>query len=79
MAYQYESEAWKHFNNVYPHFSAESRSMRVSWIVFRWIQPIQVIYCSLFLLAGYTHSLQLAIGNVYEAGVHVFIYGHTRS
>jgi hypothetical protein len=31
------------------------------------------------LLVGYTHGLQLATGNLYEAGVHVFIYGHTRS
>jgi len=31
------------------------------------------------MLAGYTHGLQLATENLYEAGVHVFIYGHTRS
>jgi len=41
------------------------------------IQSIRVICCSLFLLDGDTHGLQLAIGNVYKVGVYVFIYGHT--
>jgi hypothetical protein len=43
------------------------------------IQFIQVIYRSLFLLAGYTRGLQLATKDMYEARVHVFIYGHTYS
>jgi hypothetical protein len=47
--------------------------------VYKRIQPFWVIYCSLFLLAGYTHGLQLATGNLYEARVHVFIYGQTWS
>jgi len=46
--------------------------------MYRRIQSIRVICCSLFLLVGDTHSLQLAIRNVYEVRVHVFIYGHTR-
>jgi hypothetical protein len=28
-------------------------------------------------LAGHTHGLQLATGDVYDAGVHIFIYGDT--
>jgi hypothetical protein len=47
--------------------------------MYKWIQSIWVIYCSLFLLIGDTHDLQLATENVYEVEVHVFIYGHTRS
>jgi hypothetical protein len=45
--------------------------------MYKRIQSIQVICHSLFLLDGDTHGLQLAIRDVYEAGVHVFIYGHT--
>ena len=29
-------------------------------------------------MTDYTNGLQLATGDVYEAKVHVFIYGHTR-
>jgi hypothetical protein len=36
-----------------------------------------VICCSLFLLAGNTHDLQLAIEDMYETEIHVFIYNHT--
>jgi len=43
----------------------------------RRIQFIRVICCSLFLLASYTNGLQLAINDVYEVRVHVFIYSHT--
>ena len=46
--------------------------------MYKQIQYIRVICCSLFLVVGYTNGLQLATGNVYEAWVHVFIYGHTR-
>jgi hypothetical protein len=45
--------------------------------MYRQIQSIRVICCSLFLLAGDTHGLQLATKDVYETGVHVFIYGYT--
>jgi hypothetical protein len=43
------------------------------------IQYIRVIWCSLFLLIGYTHGLQLGTGDMYEVGVYVVIYGHTQS
>jgi hypothetical protein len=36
-----------------------------SWVMYRRIQSIQVILCSLFLLANDTHCLQLVIGDVY--------------
>jgi hypothetical protein len=45
--------------------------------MYRQIQSIWVIHCFLFMLAGYTNDLQLAIMDVYEARVHIFIYGHT--
>jgi hypothetical protein len=47
--------------------------------MYRWIQYIRVICCSLFLLAGDTYGLQLATLEVYGARVHIFIYGYTRS
>jgi len=40
--------------------------------MYRHIPSIRVIYCSLFLLVGDTHGLQLAIRNMYEFKVHVF-------
>jgi hypothetical protein len=40
---------------------------------------IRVICCSLFLLASYTHGLQLTNEDVYEIEVHIFIYSDTRS
>jgi hypothetical protein len=52
---------------------------RSSWGLYRQIQSIWVICYSLFLLASYTNSLQLTTENVYEMGVHVFIYGQTQS
>jgi len=33
-------------------------------VMYKRIQSIQIIYCSLFLLAGDTHSLQIIIGHV---------------
>jgi len=45
--------------------------------MYKRIQSIQVIHCSLFLLADDTHGLQLAIRDVYEAEVYIFIYDHT--
>jgi hypothetical protein len=47
--------------------------------MYKQIQSIRVIYCSLFLLADDTQGLQLATWDVYEAEVHVFLYGHTGS
>jgi hypothetical protein len=47
--------------------------------MYRRDQSIQVICYFLFLLTGDTHGLQLATGDVYEVGVHVFFYGHTQS
>jgi hypothetical protein len=47
------------------------------WVIYRWIQSIRVICCSLLLLASDTHGLQLATENVYKVEVHVFIYSHT--
>ena len=47
--------------------------------MYKQIQSIRVIYCSLFFLAGNTYGLQLATEDDYEIRVHVFIYGHTRS
>jgi len=47
--------------------------------MYKWIQSIQVICCTLFLFASYTNSLQLVTGDVFKARVHVFIYGHTYS
>jgi hypothetical protein len=29
MVHSFNSEAWKHFNNVYPHFSMEIRNMHL--------------------------------------------------
>ena len=29
MVYPSDGEAWKHFNSVHPHFSAESRNVRL--------------------------------------------------
>jgi hypothetical protein len=51
----------------------------MSWVMYRQIEPIRVICYSLFLFVDNTHSLQLAIEDVHKAGVHVFIYDHTRS
>jgi hypothetical protein len=34
------------------------------WVMYRWVQFILVICCTLFLLAGDTHILQLAIGDL---------------
>jgi hypothetical protein len=47
--------------------------------MYKQIQSIQIICCSLFLLPGDTHGLPIVIGHVYEAGVHVFINGLTQS
>jgi hypothetical protein len=47
--------------------------------MYRRIQSIRVICFSLFLLANYTHGLQLNTENMYKAEVYIFIYGHTRS
>jgi hypothetical protein len=47
--------------------------------MYRRIQSIRVICCSLFLLASDIHDLQLVTEDVYETKVYVFIYGHTRS
>jgi len=44
--------------------------------MYKQIQSIRVICYSLFMLDDYTYGLQLAIEDVYEAKVHVFIYGH---
>jgi hypothetical protein len=55
MVHPSNGEAWKYFNSVHPHFSAELRN--VSWVVYIQIQPIRVICCSLFLLVGHTHGL----------------------
>ena len=52
---------------------------RTSWVMYRRIQSICVIYYSLFLLANVNHGLQLATKEVYKAGVHIFIYDYTRS
>jgi hypothetical protein len=46
---------------------------------FRPGRHIQVIFCSLFLLVGYIHGLQLTNEDVYEIEVHIFIYIDTRS
>ena len=75
MVHPSNDEAWKHFNSVYL-FSWIKEC--ASWVVYIRIQPIRVIWYSLFLLAGHTHNLQLATRDVYEAEVHVFIYGDTR-
>jgi len=47
--------------------------------MYRQIQSIRIICCSLFLLANNTHGLQIVIGYVYQVEVHVFINGHTKS
>jgi fumarate reductase subunit C len=78
MVHPSNGKASKHFNRVYPQFSLESRSVYLRYM-YRRIQSIWVIYCSLFLLAGDTHDVQLATRDVYEVGVQVFIYSHTRS
>jgi hypothetical protein len=44
--------------------------------MYKWIQSIWVIYCSLFLMANDTHSLKVTIKDVYKTGVHILIYGH---
>jgi hypothetical protein len=49
-----------------------------SWVMYKWIQSIQVIFCSLFLLADDTYGLQLSTRDVYETRVPVFIYSHTQ-
>ena len=46
--------------------------------MYKQIQSIPVICYFLFLLVGHTHGLQLATEDVYEAKVHVFIYGDTQ-
>jgi hypothetical protein len=46
--------------------------------MYKWIQSIQVICCSLFLLADDTYGLQLSTRDVYETEVPVFIYSHTQ-
>jgi hypothetical protein len=47
--------------------------------MYKRIQFIRVIYYFLFLLVDNTYGLQLAIRDVYETGIHAFIYGHMRS
>jgi hypothetical protein len=44
--------------------------------MYRQIQSIWIICCSLFLLADDTHGLKITIRDVYEAEVYIFIYGH---
>jgi hypothetical protein len=40
-----------------------------SWFIYKWIQSIWIIYCTLFLLASDTYGLQLIIEDVCEARV----------
>jgi len=47
--------------------------------MYRYIQSIWIICCTLFLLASDTHDIQFATRGVYGVEVHVIIYGHTRS
>jgi hypothetical protein len=49
------------------------------WVMYKQIQSIWVIFCTIFLSAGNTHDIQLATGNMYQAKVHVLIYDHTWS
>ena len=35
MAHPFDDEAWKHFNNVHPHFSAESRNVHLGLCIDR--------------------------------------------
>ena len=67
-----DGEAWKRFNSVHPHFSAELRNVRLGLCTNGF---------NLFgsFVALYSCWSVILTGNVYEAGVHVFIYCHTRS
>ena len=50
-----------------------------SWVIYRWIQSIWIIYCTLYLLANDRHDLQLVIEYVCEARVmHKLDVIHTK-
>jgi hypothetical protein len=77
MVHLFNDEEWKHFNSVHPHFSAELRNVRLKLCInrFNTFGSFPASYfCWPIIL-----SLSLTTRNVYEAGVHVFIYCHTRS
>ena len=66
----FDGKAWKHFNNVHPHFLVESRNVCIG-LCTNGFNPFESFIAS--------YSCWPVIGDVYEAGVHVFIYGHTKS
>jgi len=75
MVHPSDGEAWKHFNSVHPHFSAESRNVRFGLCTdeFNPFGSFAAPYsCWLVILMVYNLPPGMA-------GVHVFIYGHTRS
>jgi len=73
-----DSESWKHFKSVNPHFSAESRNMHLGLCTDKF-NPFGSFAAPYSCWSVILMILQLAIGNVYEVRVHVFIYDRTRS
>ena len=42
--------------------------------MYKWIQSIQVICCTIFLLFEDAYDLQLAILDLYEDEVHIYVH-----
>jgi hypothetical protein len=74
MVHPSDGEAWKHFNSVHPHFSVESRNVRLGLCI-DGFNPF-----GSFIAPYSCWPVILTVYNLPPgAGVHVFIYGHTRS
>jgi hypothetical protein len=76
MVHPFDGEAWKHFNSVHPHFSVESRNVRLGLCIngFNPFGSFAAPYsCWPVILTVYN------LPSGYEAEVHVFIYCHTQS
>jgi hypothetical protein len=78
MVHPSDDEAWKHFNSVHPHFSAESRNVRLG-LCTNGFNPFMSFAAPYVYWPVILTVYNLPPGDVYEVGVHVFIYSHTRS
>jgi len=73
-----DDEAWKHFNSVHPHFSAKSRNVCLGLCI-NGFNPFMSFAAPYVYWPVILTVYNLPPGDVYEVGVHVFIYSHTRS
>jgi hypothetical protein len=77
MVYPSNGEAWKHFNSVHPLFQLNHGTYVLHCIQ---MDSTHSGHLLLLILVGRSYSWFITCHrDVYEAGVHVFIYGHTRS